>query len=131
MNKIKLGFWFIWGLPQNVIGYLMYLYFKYEKNSEVIKYKDAYVINYGKKNIGAVSLGQFIFLWSDFHNKERIIKHEYGHTRQSHLLGFLYLFVIGVPSIVWATFFKKYRRKTGKSYYDFYTERWANKLGGL
>jgi hypothetical protein len=78
---------------------------------------------------GSISLGNFIFV-SNIKDLETI-KHEYGHTLQSYQLGWLYLIVIGIPSLFWAAFGKKYRKKRNKSYYDFYTERWANKLGGI
>lgn len=127
MSKI---FYFIWGLPQNLIGALMYLYFLRFKSAQVIKHKDAYVVRVNK-GTGAMSLGQFIFLFSHYQNEERIVRHEYGHTRQSHILGPLYLIVIGLPSFIWANGFKTFRLKTGVSYYSFYTEKWADKLGGL
>ena len=122
-------FWLVWGLPQNIIGFILVLYFHYYKGYEMYKYKDAWVIQYGKSRAGAVSLGQFIFLWSNYTNKQQIIKHEYGHTRQSHLLGPLYLLVIGVPSFVWNVFFQNYRIKNKVSYYDFWVESWADRLG--
>jgi hypothetical protein len=59
------------------------------------------------------------------------IAHEYGHTIQSHKLGLVYLLVIGLPSLIWAGCFEKYRKKHGVSYYSFYTEKWADKLGGV
>jgi hypothetical protein len=46
------------------------------------------------------------------------------------MLGPLYLLVIGLPSLLWAWLGDNYREKHGVSYYDFYTEKWANKLGG-
>ena len=44
---------------------------------------------------------------------------------QSQKLGWFYLFIIGIPSILnaWLRF--------TKCYYDFYTEKWANKLANL
>jgi len=78
----------------------MMMYFK-GVGFKVQKYNDAYLITTGHKNIGAVSLGQFIFLFSDFREREEfVIRHEYGHTKQSHLLGPLYLLIIGVPSFI-------------------------------
>ena len=62
---------------------------------------------------------------------ERVLKHESGHQVQSFILGPLYLLVIGLPSIVWNVCFRKYRAKYQISYYDFYTEKWANQLGGI
>jgi hypothetical protein len=83
-----------------------------------------------------MSLGKYIFV--PFENidpntftVQEYIKHEYGHTMQSKYFGWLYLLVIGLPSLMWAQCFVNYRRRTGKSYYSFYTERWANKLGGV
>ncbi len=62
---------------------------------------------------------------------ERLLVHEYGHTVQSLILGPLYLFVIGLPSIVWMRVapLARWRRRSGTSYYAFYPERWANWLG--
>ncbi len=132
MERIKFILAFVWGLPQNLIGFILFLYFKYDKDTKVTRYKGSYVIHYCKNRMGAVSLGQYIFLWSNYgRNTQRVIMHEYGHTRQSHLLGPLYLIVIGLPSIVWNMCFKNYRRRTGKSYYDFYTESWADNWGGV
>lgn len=117
---------FIWGLPQNIIGGIMYLIFRWKNPHK--KYKNAYVCVMPNR-WGCVSLGMFIFV-TDI-NAEQTIKHEYGHTRQSMLLGPLYLLVIGLPSIIWAGCFSEYRQKHYVSYYDFYTESWADKLGGV
>lgn len=117
---------FIWGLPQNIIGGIMYLILR-RKNPHK-KYKNAYVCEM-PNNLGSVSLGMFIFVTNI--KNEKTIQHEYGHTRQSMLLGPLYLLVIGLPSIIWAGCFNKYRQKHNKSYYSFYTEKWADKLGGV
>lgn len=117
---------FIWGLPQNLIGAIMYLFLS-RKNKHK-KYNQAYVCEMPNK-LGSVSLGMFLFVTNI--DNEQTIKHEYGHTRQSMILGPLYLLVIGLPSIIWAGFFSNYRKKHGVSYYSFYTEKWANKLGGL
>lgn len=116
---------FIWGLPQNIIGGIMYLIFR-RKNPHK-KYKNAYVCEmpFG----GGVSLGMFIFVSNI--NWEQTIKHEYGHTIQSMILGPLYLLVIGLPSVIWAGCFNKYRQKHNVSYYSFFCEKWADKLGGV
>lgn len=76
---------------------------------------------------GSVSLGQFIFLSK---GREDVRPHEFGHSIQSLILGPLYLLVIGLPSIIWAGLpvCRSVRRKRRISYYDFYTERWANRL---
>jgi hypothetical protein len=76
-----------------------------------------------------LSLGEYIFVKKNA--SEIYIMHEKGHTKQSYILGWLYLFVIGIPSIVWNVFFEKYRKKNKVDYYDFYTEKWADKLAGI
>ena len=50
------------------------------------------------------------------------IHHEYGHTLQSAVLGPFYLPVIGVPSFLVSQDIVE----ISGSYYDFYTESWAN-----
>lgn len=114
----------IWQGPQNLCGIIAEHIFKPEYK---MKYKDADV--YVWKRADGISLGHYIFVSSSA--GEQTIKHEYGHTIQSKYLGWLYLFVIGLPSIIWAGCGKAYRKKHKVSYYSFYTERWADKLGGV
>ena len=113
----------LWTLPQQLIGLIGYLIFRKGYKG---KYKDAFVIEVPNR-LGSVSLGNFLFV-SNAHCAD-LVKHEYGHTRQSYRLGWLYLLVIGLPSIIWAAFFDGYRKKHNVSYYDFYTERGADRLG--
>ena len=123
--KLKKFIMATWELPQNIAGYITKLIFKAQYVSD---YKTANVFHW-KVKYGSMSLGKYIFM-CDPSDKETL-KHEYGHTIQSKYLGWLYLLVIGLPSLTWAWCFEGYRTKKGKSYYDFYTERWANKLGGV
>lgn len=76
-----------------------------------------------------LSLGKYIFVPFDFDCK--YLHHEYGHSMQSEILGWFYLPFIGLPSLIWARCFEGYRKRKGVSYYAFYTERWADKLGGV
>ena len=114
----------IWGFPQNLIGFFIFLFCVLQKN-KIYHYKNDILVewdfDYG------LSLGMFIFVWS--HNNQQVIKHEYGHSIQSLILGPLYLLVIGLPSMIWCHCFGKYRAKNNISYYSFYPEAWANKLG--
>jgi hypothetical protein len=50
-------------------------------------------------NLGAISLGMFIFTFTP-HVSDRLVRHEYGHSIQSMVLGPLYLLMIGIPSMV-------------------------------
>lgn len=104
---------YLWELPQNLLGLLLVAYFQAEK-------RDGYWFSEGI--MGAISLGNYIISRTE---SENTIKHEQGHQKQSKMLGWLYLIVIGLPSILWAMFHGK------RDYYTFYTERWADKLGGV
>lgn len=117
---------YIWQLPQNIIA-LIYLGYLITENQipAVEKYKGAKV--YTKYSSGCVTLGNYIFVSS--RATENTIKHEWGHTRQSLLLGPLYLIIIGIPSILWAVTHKTIA--PDKSYNWFYTEAWADKLGDV
>lgn len=121
----------LWQLPQNLIGLLIKIICK---TPLYTTYKDAKV--YTWKLRSGISLGQYVFLPYKDVNPENFyvqqdIKHEYGHCIQSKYLGWLFLLIIGLPSLIWAGCFKKHREKTGKSYYDFFTESWADSLGGV
>lgn len=113
-----------WCLPQNILGLFVFLYTKLRK-AKTEPYNGALVTKWDY--CGGVSLGQFIFVWKGA--SESTIKHEYGHYIDSNCLGPLYLIVIGLPSLIWCEFFKKYRTTHKKSYYDFYTEYRAERLG--
>ena len=114
---------FSWGIIQNVIGLLLWLITKDANRKSYIYYGDI-VTKWDNKS--SLSLGIFIFLGSD---DERILKHEYGHSIQSLILGPFYLLVIGIPSLIWNVCFNTYRVKRNRNYYKFYTERWADILG--
>lgn len=120
-----------WELPQNLLGAIVKKIFKAKYQ---MTYGDAKVYTWSIK-FGSMSLGKYIFIGekvfdTPYHNVITI-KHEYGHTIQSKYLGWFYLLVIGLPSLIWAQCFEGYRQKNNVSYYDFYTEKWANKLGGV
>ena len=137
--KIKNFIKATWELPQNTLGAIVKAVFN---ATPCTTYKDATVYSWNIN--GGMSLGKYIFVpfieggyvtalgaYLSKRKVEQFIKHEYGHTVQSKYLGWFYLLVIGLPSLIWAQLFQGYRQKTGKSYYDFYTEKWADKLGGV
>ena len=114
--------------PQNIIGYVAFKLYTRKNKRSFYKYRDAYVTHVSGR-WGAISLSRFIFA-DDRYYKSELIKHEYGHTMQSKKLLVFYLPVIGIPSLVWNKFFQRYRVRNKISYYSFYTESWANTLGG-
>ena len=119
----------IWQLPQTIVGLVAMVLFGAKPYTV---YKDARIYSWRLK--GGVSLGRFIFVPFKMETVsseyvQQYIKHEYGHTVQSKYLGWTYLLVIGLPSLIWAGCLEQYRKKKNKSYYDFYTEKWADRLG--
>ena len=116
----------VWGLPQNLAGAVLFLL---HLRSEHILFRGAVVTAW--KFRGCCSVGCFIFMEERSMHDRPLLVHEYGHTIQSALLGWLYLPVISLPSTIWFLLpaLRKWRRDKGYSYYRFYTENWANRLG--
>ncbi len=85
------------------------------------------------KRRDSASVGIFIFVSEalDGELRDEIIIHEYGHTVQSVILGPLYPLIISIPSAVWCLTpaLIKRRKDKGISYYSFYPEKWANRIG--
>ena len=113
-----------WGLPQALAGAAVNLVVG--KRVRRQRFRSAVVTEWSLKS--GLSLGPFIFVPRGCDH--RLVVHEYGHTVQSLILGPLYLPVIVVPSLVWAGVPALERRRVRRcvSYYDFFTERWANAL---
>jgi hypothetical protein len=82
---------------------------------------------------GGVCLGEYIFV--SVQAGERLLRHEYGHTRQSRRLGWLYLVVVGLPSVSMAAYSRVAARLgrpgPARRYYDRFPENWADRLGGV
>lgn len=121
---------YIWQLPQNLCGLIYKIICKGNRiYNDLASDLGASIVL--KKTRGSVSLGKYVFIYSeDFHLSETII-HELGHVKQSKILGPLYLIVIGIPSILHCCYndFIGCCRKDGKYHYEhFYTEAWAEKL---
>ena len=122
---------YIWQLPQNLLGLIMLLFMKPYISKE--KYKGiTYVVS--SKMSGGISLGNYVILSKTYKDKKRHVKvwdHEWGHTRDSRLFGPLYLIIIGLPSIIWAWMYGTIITPTTNGYYKFYTEKRADRLGGV
>lgn len=129
MNKItKFIIKYIWQFPQMLAALIWYL-IRYEDITEKLTGK--FYTVYRGANRGGVTLGDRIFLSDNYKGEylALVTAHESGHVKQSMMLGPLYLFIIGIPSIIWAWCHKTVA--PNKSYYWFYPEAWANKLGGV
>ena len=128
-----------WGCLQTAFGLLCFLVHIRDRH---FWYHGALVTEWSAPS--SVSLGLFVFvaekpyfyrLLQEAYTEEalssRLLVHEYGHTVQSLLLGPLYLPAMGIPSTVWGFWpgCARARRERGISYFSFFTEAWANRLG--
>ena len=123
MKKVLL---FIWQLPQNILGLLVILFTASKKSSCFWESKK--LLNFG------VSLGNYIIF--GYGPSKTSIQHEQGHQKQSLYLGWLYLLIIGLPSITFniadILFHKNWKRQDRiKWYYNLPWEHWADKLGNV
>lgn len=112
----------IWCFPQMFVGWIVKKVTKAEKADGYYKWNNP---------LGSVSLGTYIFLCEGHWNNKTVLMHEQGHTKQSYILGWLYLPLVGLPSFIWANCFKNYRQRKNIDYHSVYPENWADKLGGV
>lgn len=125
----------LWELPQCLLGFILFQFYGVDCQCMEAPYGDVRIL-YTERMRGGISLGRFIILpWKYRYNSSSYVRdtisHEYGHTRQSLYLGWLYLIVIGLPSLLWAWAHSAFRRLRTVDYYSFWTERWADRLGGV
>ena len=136
MSVIRKGLSLAWEAPQTALGAAMLAAEAARKRIVKIEVEDGRLVVESKGT--GISLGHVVFWsressrWHDLDMRNRA--HELGHTKQSRMLGWLYLPVIGLPSISRAVYALLYRELTGKQwtrYYDGYPEKWADRLGGV
>lgn len=118
---------YFWQLPQLIAAFIYYQYLKSKDEILDTCTCQGAIVFIKRKSCGSVTLGSYIFLSP--RATDTTVRHEWGHTRQSLILGPLYLIVIGIPSIIWAATHKSIA--PNKPYDWFYTEALANKLGGV
>ena len=129
----------IWEAPQKALAHIIKWIVEVEELTDSDEDSHLYIWNFKR----GLSLSNHIFLPANsFRDKGpqeildscwhlNYVRHESGHSIQSKYLGPFYLLIIGLPSIIWAGCFSGYRQKHNISYYSFYTERSADKLGGV
>ena len=127
-NYIKDSIKWLWQFPQNMLALCI----------EGILCKAAYREGKADGNTiivnivlpSAMSLGDYLFV--NPMSSQKTIQHECGHSKQSDILGPLYLIVIGIPSLLHNMAHYLCSKIGIKwNYYSFYTESWANKLVGI
>ena len=122
---------YLWQLPQNLFGLLLVAVLGWVtpidmkgRNTRL----PSSLVFLSPLMRGGVSLGRYIILNTRYENDFDTWYHERGHSIQSMILGPLYLLVIGLPSLIWAAWWNEDRNR---DYFSFYTERWADHLGGV
>lgn len=136
MKKIKEIWMYLWQLPQNLLGLALVAYYKPERKYIL---DNGVEIHFATRMHGGISLGKYSIV-NTIHYRQELknslkrdtVRHEaIGHAKQSQMLGPLYLLIIGLPSICWAGLYGTVIKETKNGYYTFYTEKWADKLGGV
>lgn len=115
----------LWQLPQYLVALVCLLTYKMQKRAaKPFKEKGSkiYVI---ENHPSGVSFGPIIFVRENY---KLTVCHELGHSKQSRMLGPLYLLVIGLPSLI---HFWWWNPTCKHDYYHFWCEKWADKLGGV
>ena len=130
---------FIWELPQNILGFLVSLF---GKKKTVTTYTGDNVKVWFKPLFNSgVSLGRFIILDTLYLKTAnsvltRSVSHEHGHQVQSRIFGWFYLPVVGLVSIsrnIWDRIAHKdwLLSKRQKWYYGGFPEKQADEFGGV
>lgn len=119
---------FIWQLPQNILGLIIVLITRAKHESDL-----GFYCTYRFGWFG-VSLGNYIIFGGS--PSKISINHEKGHQKQSLNLGWLYLFLIGIPSFIGNIFDRLFHKKWSVEkritwYYKQPWEKWADSLGGV
>ena len=98
---------YLWQLPQNLLGLALVCL----THAKAMETKDGitFYSTSGMKGTG-VSLGSMVIISENMFSREYMRKHEYGHCRQSKMLGFMYLIIVGIPSIA-MLFMSRYSRR--------------------
>ncbi len=136
MDKIGQFLEILWQLPQFLLGWLLGPLYRRAKSVAVGEYEGVEVV-FSSAMPGGIALGNVIVVNYRYLKVKgltaarRIQAHEFGHCRQSRLLGWLYLPAVGLPSLCWAAARKFSKRLRKSDYYGFWTERWADRLGGV
>lgn len=131
---MKKLFFFLWQFPQNILGIIVIYVTKATRITSYVYDQPYYVATewtpFGVSLGNYIIFGKYMFPCLD----ERM--HEFGHQKQSRILGPLYLLVIGLPSLLGNIFDRIFHKKWNsvrrcKWYYSLPWEKWADRLGGV
>ena len=121
---------FTWGLPMTLIGCVVSLILLISRH-KVYKFGNSWYFKVGD-NWGGVNLG-ICFICGESDDTHHLKCHESGHGVQNLFMGFLFPFLVAIPSAIryWYRELKYYRKcKEPKTDYDnIWFEGQATKLG--
>jgi hypothetical protein len=118
-----------WCLPTTIVGLIAGLFVRVFLEGRAGRFHGSTVVRSRRlRDLGGVCLGPVILV-ADSATPE-LLRHEWGHFRQHLRLGPLYLLVIGVPSVTHAAI-HHLRGRGFPEYFHFWTEAWADELGGV
>lgn len=129
---------YLWQLPQNLLGLMVIVCtraYPYERYGVRYYFTKRGLFGDGDVRDFSVSLGSYIIIGrKKMTVSPKVLYHERGHQRQSVVLGWLYLIVIGLPSIcgnlydrLLHTHWDPHTRHTW--YHNLPWEHWADKEG--
>ena len=126
----------IWQLPQNILGLALWGIIWMQKRVVTVSNYDysPYVVIWTNHTVFGVSLGRYVIVGEQARMTSTTVPHEIGHCKQSRYFGPLYLFAVGIPSVI-----RNYRlpRRPGdwadrqRWYYSGWPEKQADRLGGV
>ena len=125
-----------WELPQFVLGLFFLIFLSFRKSiKKRLKFGSADFF-FAEKFPGGISLSSIIILNKiechllNSHNikNRHSIVHEYGHSIQSLYLGWFYLPLVGLPSLIRSIMWS-HGRRNDSDYYKRYPESWADRVG--
>ena len=120
----------LWQAPQTAVGLLIV------KVLRGAKRQTAGVSYYDAPLSGAVSLGEYIIVDRRLYKDDDTIRHEHGHQIQSQRWGWLYLLVVGLPSVIRVIYDRTAHaswtaEERSAWYYGGWPEKQADILGGV
>lgn len=125
----------VWQLPQNLLG-LMFIRTCTMKSARKVRTGKWVSVWFKPLSRPSVCLGDYIVLnnWYRGRIDPQVVGHVYGHQRQSLILGWLYLPLVGLPVVcrcLWGRLFHRNWSDSAKVswHYRGYPERWADLLG--
>lgn len=128
----------LWQLPQVVISIAALFLFRAKFRNKVVIFHIfrvsvfAYGNDKNKTNM-TFSLGPIVIASRAYYGvdlSDITISHECGHSKQSIILGPLYLPVVALPSVTF-NIISRFSRKFSKNYYKRFPENWADRLSNI